>query len=64
MIVSQADCERVLGKKIEREYSLAQLLSRPNTVYEELMTLKKADGSLVSDKNSEMRHKSSKSTLP
>ena len=50
MIVSQADCERVLGKKIEREYSLAQLLSRPNTVYEELMTPKKADGSLVSDK--------------
>lgn len=49
MIVSQADCERVLGKKIEREYSLAQLLSRPNTVYVELMTLKKADGSLVSD---------------
>lgn len=49
MIVSQADCERVLGKKIEREYSLAQLLSRPNTVYKELMTLKKADGSLVSD---------------
>lgn len=49
MIVSQADCERVLGKKIEREYSLAQLLSRPNIVYEELMTLKKADGSLVSD---------------
>ena len=49
MIVSQADCERVLGKKIEREYSLAQLLSRPNTVYEEMMTLKKADGSLVSD---------------
>lgn len=49
MIVSQADCERVLGKKIEREYLLAQLLSRPNTVYEELMTLKKADGSLVSD---------------
>lgn len=49
MIVSQADCERVLGKKIEREYSLAQLLSRPNTFYEELMTLKKADGSLVSD---------------
>ena len=49
MIVSQADCERVLGKKIEREYSLAQLLSRPNTVYEELMMLKKADGSLVSD---------------
>lgn len=49
MIVSQTDCERVLGKKIEREYSLAQLLSRPNTVYEELMTLKKADGSLVSD---------------
>ena len=49
MIVSQADCERVLGKKIEREYSLAQLLSRPNTVYEALMTLKKADGSLVSD---------------
>lgn len=42
MIVSQADCERVLGKKIEREYSLAQLLSRPNTVYEELMTLKKS----------------------
>lgn len=49
MIVSQADCERVLGKKIEREYSLAQLLSRPNAFYEELMTLKKADGSLVSD---------------
>lgn len=49
LIVSQVECERVLGKKIEREYSLAQLLSRPNTVYEELMTLKKSDGSLVSD---------------
>ena len=33
------DAERVLGKAIEREYSLAELLRRPDVKYVELMTL-------------------------
>ena len=37
--LSVADAERVLGKAIEHEYNLAELLRRPNISYEELMTL-------------------------
>ena len=33
------DAERILGKGIEREYSLADLLRRPSVSYRELMTL-------------------------
>ncbi|MHA6882492.1 tRNA uridine-5-carboxymethylaminomethyl(34) synthesis enzyme MnmG [Ralstonia pseudosolanacearum] len=36
-ILSVADAEPVLGKGIEREYSLADLLRRPNVTYESLM---------------------------
>jgi len=37
--VPAADAERVLGKALSREYSLADLLKRPDTVYANLMTL-------------------------
>ena len=37
--VSKDDAERVLGKNIEREYSLYDLLLRPNVNYADLMTL-------------------------
>ncbi|AST33718.2 tRNA uridine-5-carboxymethylaminomethyl(34) synthesis enzyme MnmG [Ralstonia solanacearum] len=36
-ILPTADAEPVLGKGIEREYSLADLLRRPNVTYESLM---------------------------
>ena len=39
-IVSAAEAERVLGKAMEREYTLADLLRRPNVDYERLMSLK------------------------
>ncbi|MDX8380328.1 MAG: tRNA uridine-5-carboxymethylaminomethyl(34) synthesis enzyme MnmG [Gallionella sp.] len=42
------DALRVLGKNIEREYSLHDLLLRPNVSYANLMTLKGA-GDVVSD---------------
>jgi tRNA uridine 5-carboxymethylaminomethyl modification enzyme len=38
-ITAQADVERILGQSIEREYSLTQLLSRPDVSYRALMTL-------------------------
>jgi len=37
-----ADAERVLGQGIEREYSYASLLRRPNVSYRSLMTLPNA----------------------
>ncbi|MES2027130.1 MAG: tRNA uridine-5-carboxymethylaminomethyl(34) synthesis enzyme MnmG [Pseudomonadota bacterium] len=43
-ILAEAEAERVLGKGIEREYALADLLRRPNVSYETLMTLKGMDG--------------------
>lgn len=39
--------EPLLGKAIEREYSLADLLKRPNVSYEALMGARNADGSLL-----------------
>lgn len=42
------EAERVLGSPIEREYSLASLLSRPDVRYGDLMTLKRASGESVS----------------
>jgi tRNA uridine 5-carboxymethylaminomethyl modification enzyme len=38
-IVSQADAERVLGKPIEREYTLYDLLRRPDVSYASLMSM-------------------------
>ena len=35
----EADALRVLGKTIEREYTLIELLRRPNVTYDSLMTL-------------------------
>jgi len=43
-ILSQQEAERVLGKAIEREYALADLLRRPNISYDSLMSLKGIDG--------------------
>jgi tRNA uridine 5-carboxymethylaminomethyl modification enzyme len=43
-LVQQAEAERVLGKGIEREYALTDLLRRPGVSYESLMTLKGANG--------------------
>jgi tRNA uridine 5-carboxymethylaminomethyl modification enzyme len=43
-ILAEAEAERVLGKAIEREYALADLLRRPNVTYDSLMTLKGLDG--------------------
>lgn len=41
-ILAAADAERVLGKAIEREYTLADLLRRPQVSYDSLMTLEMA----------------------
>ncbi|MBI3376069.1 MAG: tRNA uridine-5-carboxymethylaminomethyl(34) synthesis enzyme MnmG [Betaproteobacteria bacterium] len=38
-ILSAADAERVLGKQIEREHSLLELLRRPDVTYASLMSL-------------------------
>ncbi len=38
-VVAQHDAQRVLGAPIEREYSLADLLRRPNVTYANLATL-------------------------
>jgi tRNA uridine 5-carboxymethylaminomethyl modification enzyme len=43
-ILASAEAERVLGKHIEREYSLSDLLRRPNVSYEDLMTLTGVEG--------------------
>lgn len=47
-LISNNEAQRVLGGTIEREYSLFNLLSRPNVSHETLKTLKKNDGSLIS----------------
>ncbi|MGP1614688.1 MAG: tRNA uridine-5-carboxymethylaminomethyl(34) synthesis enzyme MnmG, partial [Pollutimonas bauzanensis] len=39
--------EELLGKQVEREYSLYDLLKRPQVSYEALMALNKEDGSLL-----------------
>ncbi len=48
VMLDKAESERVLGKTIEREYSLAQLLSRPNVEYGRLMSLRGKNGEMVS----------------
>ena len=44
-MLAASESERVLGKGIDHEYSLADLLRRPNVDYDGLMSLKRADGS-------------------
>lgn len=48
-LISDQEAQRVLGSNIEREYSLFNLLSRPNVSHETLMTLKNKDEKLVSE---------------
>ena len=43
-LLAGQESERVLGKAIEHEYSLADLLRRPNIGYDGLMSLQRADG--------------------
>lgn len=43
-LVADAEAERVLGKAMEREYSLADLLRRPNVNYQGLMSMQAIDG--------------------
>jgi tRNA uridine 5-carboxymethylaminomethyl modification enzyme len=43
-LLADHESERVLGKAIEREYALADLLRRPNISYDSLMSLKGIDG--------------------
>ena len=43
-IIAAAEAERVLGKAIEREYALTDLLRRPNVSYGALMSLQAVDG--------------------
>ena len=46
--VSSEEMSRVIGQPVEREYRLLDLLRRPQTRYESLMTLRGRDGNLVS----------------
>jgi tRNA uridine 5-carboxymethylaminomethyl modification enzyme len=43
-ILAAAESERVIGQAIEREYSLADLLRRPNVDYDTLVTLTGLEG--------------------
>lgn len=43
-IVADAEAERVVGKALEREYALTDLLRRPQVTYSNLMTLRGTDG--------------------
>ena len=46
-ILGEAEANRVLGKAIEREYALTDLLRRPSVDYDALMTLTGTDGQLL-----------------
>ncbi len=52
-ILARADAERVLGKAIEREYNLFDLLRRPEVDYQALMTLPGAAPGLTDEAASE-----------
>ena len=43
-LIAEPEAERVLGKGIEREYALTDLLRRPNVSYDSLMSLTTVDG--------------------
>lgn len=44
-ILAEAEAQRVLGKSIDREYTLADLLKRPEVAYADLLTLRRIDPS-------------------
>ncbi len=46
-ILAAAESERVIGQAIEREYSLADLLCRPNVAYDTLMSMSGVDGQVL-----------------
>jgi tRNA uridine 5-carboxymethylaminomethyl modification enzyme len=48
-ILAKADAERVLGKNIEREYSLYELLRRPDVTYQGLMSIEGCDAGVSSN---------------
>lgn len=50
-LVSAEESERVVGKALEREYSLADLLRRPQVSYDALMQLKNIDGQTMAAKS-------------
>jgi len=50
--LAPGEAERVLGVPIDREYSLAALVSRPGVDYSSVNSLKKKDGELVSRETS------------
>jgi len=43
-LIAEVEAVRVIGKALEREYSLADLLKRPQVNYQSLMTLRGVDG--------------------
>ena len=43
-LIADVEAERVVGKALEREYTLADLLKRPQVSYEHLMTLRGTQG--------------------
>ena len=52
-LLPQEDAERVLGKNIEREYTLHELLRRPDVSYASLMTLPGAGEPVLGEKVAE-----------
>ena len=48
-IIAEAEAQRVLGKGIEREYALTDLLRRPDVTYARLMSLTGVDGRRFDD---------------
>ena len=52
-LLSQSESERVLGSSIEREYSLVDLLRRPQVTYASLMTIPGAGPAVADEKVAE-----------
>jgi tRNA uridine 5-carboxymethylaminomethyl modification enzyme len=48
-LLDKPEMVRVFGRQIEREYTLADLLKRPDITYAALTTLQRADGSNIGD---------------
>lgn len=46
-LISDQEAMRVFGKQLEREYSLADLLRRPNVTYQSLMSLQDTDANSI-----------------
>ena len=52
-VITEAEATRVLGQPLEREYTLASLLRRPNVSYRSLMTLSNTGDGVESDEVAE-----------